>query len=514
MGIGPSSLGDAILFPAPASSYDGDLPGLLWIEEDFSPLPPVGQLSAVQAAEQEKAHRISRGKQRLFPAFFIEAPGGESNSVILYWHGNSCDLGQIYEELDVLSKFLNAHVLAIEFPGYGLAPPLNGSTPEDLAAAASAAALSGGTPDEASLAALKRTASAPRSEKNKMGELINKWSRSAFNFLLWIGFKPANVICFGRSIGTGPASYLAAALAEENIHVGGVVLHAPYITVHKIVQEYASLGTWLITNHWSNASNLEKMGASSCPLLIIHGVDDEVIPTDHGRQLFETYKGEKKDGFFPTDSSHNSYYIIDDLGKPMEVFLKEKSLALAAPSVRATIPAYMRLPPVWQFQPEQFAAAGAAAPSQASTAASATAAARAGVSETALDAQSAAMVQASLGTGVCGKAPEAATRTAQGAPGSVAAAAVHAVERSNSVLGNLIAGATGSKGGQWDVGLSHAPKELEKAEAGGLCAGSTRTSHFSRMIESGIFSRGSLEEIMGEALREVNREEPAETKKA
>lgn len=31
--------------------------------------------------------------------------------------GNSCDLGQIYEELDILSKYLNCHILAIEFPG-------------------------------------------------------------------------------------------------------------------------------------------------------------------------------------------------------------------------------------------------------------------------------------------------------------------------------------------------------------------------------------------------------------
>lgn len=39
-------------------------------------------------------------------------------------------------------------------------------------------------------------------------------------------------LCFS----VGPASCLAASLAEENILVGGVVLHAPYITVHKIVQ--------------------------------------------------------------------------------------------------------------------------------------------------------------------------------------------------------------------------------------------------------------------------------------
>ena len=104
-----------------------------------------------------------------------------------------------------------------------------------------------------------------------MSDTINKWSRSAFNLLIWLGVPASNIICFGRSIGTGqqssssssccccccsccgletdevcvadslavrvagPAAHLAATLHSEGIDVGGVVLHAPYISVHKIV---------------------------------------------------------------------------------------------------------------------------------------------------------------------------------------------------------------------------------------------------------------------------------------
>ncbi|CBZ52810.1 conserved hypothetical protein [Neospora caninum Liverpool] len=497
MGIGSSNLGDAILFPAPAASYDAQLPGLLWIEEDFPPLAPRGSLSPEEAAELEAVHRHSRAHQRLFPAFFISAPGGESQCTILYWHGNSCDLGQIYEELDVLSKFLNAHVLAIEFPGYGLAPPLNGPGPEDLAAAAIGA--EGSSADEA---AVRRTASGL--SKNKMGDLINKWSRSAFNFLAWLGVTPSNVLCFGRSIGTGPASYLAAALAEQNIHVGGVVLHAPYITVHKIVQEYASLGTWLISNHWSNAANLEKMAVASCPLLIVHGLDDEVIPTSHGRRLFETYQSEKKEGFFPADSSHNRYYIIDDLGKPMEAFLRDKSLVTGAPAVRVEIPAYVRAPPQWQLQSQR---AGVAPLVCEADSASFVADAAISALPSSPASPEAAEAREALAE-FASPAREAALQAAQGGSAVVAATA-HAVDRSNSALGNLIASATGSKGGQWNVGISHPPRASEASEEkrrDGAGGAEGNAPHFSQMIESGIFSRGSLEEIMGEALREVNRD--------
>ncbi|EPR62673.1 hydrolase [Toxoplasma gondii GT1] len=493
MGISSSNLGDAILFPAPASSYATQLPGLLWIEEDFKPKVPRGSLSAEAVAEQEAAHRQERAKQRLFPAFFIEAPGGESQCTILYWHGNSCDLGQIYEEMDVLSKFLNAHVLAIEFPGYGLAPPLNGPGPEDLAAAAIRAESSGE-------AAPRRTTSGLA--KNQMGELINKWSRSAFNFLIWLGVAPASVICFGRSIGTGPASYLAAALAEENIHVGGVVLHAPYITVHKIVQEYASLGTWLISNHWSNAANLEKMGAASCPLLIVHGLDDEVIPTNHGRRLFEAYKSEKKEGFFPADSSHNSYYIIDDLGKPMETFLQDKSLAANAPAVRVSIPAYVREAPVWQLQTLE--ASGASPAAEAASATSAASAALSSLPSSPVSPERLAEAKEALEDSQS-PATEAVVEASRGGP-AVVAATTHAVDRSNSALGNLIATATGSKGGQRDVALTHGQRERDENAQKDSEDGLAATRRFSHILESGLFSKGSLDEIRGEALREVTRD--------
>ena len=83
--------------------------------------------------------------------------------------------------MEVLSGFLECHCLAIEFPGYGLAAPAN-------PAAAAATSIPAGNNIRARVS---------------MSDTINKWSRAAFNFLTWVGVPPSNIICFGRSIGTG-----------------------------------------------------------------------------------------------------------------------------------------------------------------------------------------------------------------------------------------------------------------------------------------------------------------------
>ncbi|XP_026193966.1 alpha/beta hydrolase domain-containing protein 17B-like [Cyclospora cayetanensis] len=344
MGASTSSIGDTILFPAPEPSYDESLPGLLWIEDDFPSRPPIASVASRAIELQLRKDSHSRG--RCFPAFFVAPPNGAGKYVLLYWHGNSCDLGHIKEELEVLSGYLNCHCLAIEFPGYGLAAPA--------------------TPPTASAAAAAR---ANRKSRVSISETINKWSRAAFNFLVWMGAPPTNIICFGRSIGTGPAAHLAATLLAEGIKVGGVVLHAPYISVHKIVAEYTALGTWLIDDHWDNAGSLQQM-APDTPLLIIHGEDDEIIPTAHGRCLLDGYEGHHvKHGFFPSDSSHNAYYVIDDLGKPIQTFLAEAARGRSTSVFEISIPPFMTERPSLDARPAVTTAARGAAEAAAAAAA-------------------------------------------------------------------------------------------------------------------------------------------------
>ena len=47
---------------------------------------------------------------------------GGSQKLLLYFHGNAEDLGLAWEILDHLRSSLKIHVLAMEYPGYGIYP--------------------------------------------------------------------------------------------------------------------------------------------------------------------------------------------------------------------------------------------------------------------------------------------------------------------------------------------------------------------------------------------------------
>ena len=89
------------------------------------------------------------------------------------------------------------------------------------------------------------------------------------------GFKPEDIIVVGFSIGTGPAVELAATKP-----VGGLVLQAPYLSAPRIVTKVRLLPI-------DPFPNLKRIGDIKCPLVVIHGTDDSIIPFAHGKELFD-----------------------------------------------------------------------------------------------------------------------------------------------------------------------------------------------------------------------------------
>merc|ERR1719310_1142623 len=43
------------------------------------------------------------------------------------------------------------------------------------------------------------------------------------------------------------------------------------------------------------------------PLLVVHGEDDKVIPSSHGRALYEGSPSRRKAGFFPPNLGHDDW---------------------------------------------------------------------------------------------------------------------------------------------------------------------------------------------------------------
>lgn len=107
----------------------------------------------------------------------------------MYFHGNGEDIFLGYELLDHLRYNLKINVVAVEYPGYGLYK---------------------GNPSE---------------------EVILEDSQLVMEFLIKkLKIPPENIIIMGRSIGSGPATYVAS-----KYKVGSLVLISAFTSLRAVV---------------------------------------------------------------------------------------------------------------------------------------------------------------------------------------------------------------------------------------------------------------------------------------
>lgn len=256
-----NTVGNQVLFPAPDPCYDTDLMGLIW----------------------DTHARTNELRPFLYIPLSLDDPTRKVPT-ILYLHANACDVGGMERELRDISRICGVHVLAVEYPGYGVY----------------------------------------NSEDQKIittAEGINAAAEHAVELLISQGVLPEQIILFGRSIGTGPAAYLARLFAARGWTPGGLILQSPYVSIHRIISEYFRLGTWLVDNHWDNKSNIEKLG-ENIPILIIHGELDEIIPVSQGKELYSSCPSKRKHIVCPRTASHNEWGIMQDILKPVRDFVK------------------------------------------------------------------------------------------------------------------------------------------------------------------------------------------------
>jgi fermentation-respiration switch protein FrsA (DUF1100 family) len=114
-------------------------------------------------------------------------------------------------------------------------------------------------------------------------------AETAYSHLLEArGYKPANIMIYGRSVGTGVAVELASRHTPKVL-----VLESPYTSLGALANEklpffFPSLYLRFQFN------NLKKIGTISCPVVLLHGTKDELVPPAHSQKLMKAIKGEKK----------------------------------------------------------------------------------------------------------------------------------------------------------------------------------------------------------------------------
>jgi abhydrolase domain-containing protein 17 len=110
---------------------------------------------------------------------------------------------------------------------------------------------------------------------------------AAYKFLRFDLHVPSqNIVLYGRSLGSGPSCYLASGTAQSTDPslggpVGGVILHAPFLSVYRIVIDTGC------TVYGDKFPNIDYAPMIKSPLILVHGTADQIVPFNHSERLFE-----------------------------------------------------------------------------------------------------------------------------------------------------------------------------------------------------------------------------------
>jgi alpha-beta hydrolase superfamily lysophospholipase len=97
-------------------------------------------------------------------------------------------------------------------------------------------------------------------------------------------FAKDSIIIYGKSLGSGIASYLASVKDCKRL-----MLEAPYYSIDALAAHYAPIYpvSWMCKYHFPTSEYFEKVDA---PITIFHGTDDEVIPYKQSKRLIKIAK--------------------------------------------------------------------------------------------------------------------------------------------------------------------------------------------------------------------------------
>eukprot|EP01119_Soliformovum_irregulare_P014383 TRINITY_DN3933_c1_g1_i2.p1 TRINITY_DN3933_c1_g1~~TRINITY_DN3933_c1_g1_i2.p1 ORF type:complete len:503 (+),score=134.41 TRINITY_DN3933_c1_g1_i2:58-1566(+) len=239
-----TQISSEVFKPSEQSSYDSSFRHLRWLEDS---------------------------NEKRVPIAFYEWKGfgGEpALFTLLYSHGNIEDMGEIVSWMETLRDVLHVNVVTYDYSGYGL------------------------------------NREQKPSEKHCYEEI-----NIVFNYLVSVKKIPSDrIILMGRSVGTGPTIHLAAnfawAIAGRKVQsltrglgrkvkkaqatvgdfngLAGVILQSPMTSVLDLRQD---LGSALVPDMFENSKKISKI---RCPIFIVHGTNDEIIPVRHSQRLSKT----------------------------------------------------------------------------------------------------------------------------------------------------------------------------------------------------------------------------------
>ncbi|MCL1921979.1 MAG: alpha/beta hydrolase [Kiritimatiellaeota bacterium] len=192
------------------------------------------------------------------PIAALWIPNAATNRVILYSHGNGEDIGDFAGFYGLFAE-AGLSLLVYDYPGYGL---------------------SAGKPTE---------------------QGAYDTAEAAYRFLAErCAVAPSDIIALGRSIGSGPACYLA-----EKYPVGGLVIESGFTSAPRVVTRIRILP-------FDPFPNIRRIPNIPCPKLFIHGTVDGTVPFAHAKAMLAAAR-EPKAHLWVEGAGHDD--ILDALGE-------------------------------------------------------------------------------------------------------------------------------------------------------------------------------------------------------
>jgi len=218
---------------------------------------------------------LHNSEHEVIPAFFIDR---DARYTLLFSHGNAEDLGMIIQYFREVSHILEVNIFAYEYTGYGMST----GEPHEMAVYADVEA--------------------------------------AFKYLRdIIGVPWDEVVLYGRSLGSGPSIHLASRTA-----VRAMVLQSPLLSIFRIAFQSR------FTLPGDMFANVDKIGQVKCPVYVVHGTKDEIVPFWHGEDLVRNCsKGVAHQPYWVENGGHNNLEVVarqaffDNLAKFLQALDKE-----------------------------------------------------------------------------------------------------------------------------------------------------------------------------------------------
>mmetsp|Transcript_6304 Transcript_6304/g.9274 ORF Transcript_6304/g.9274 Transcript_6304/m.9274 type:complete len:483 (+) Transcript_6304:27-1475(+) len=186
-------------------------------------------------------------------AWLLLQPHSKEEKVptIIFFHGNAGNIGIRLPNAQQMYSLLKANILMVDYRAYGDSD----------------------------------TAKKPSEKGLKLD------SEAALNFAInHPNVDPSQIFIYGQSLGGAAAFHIAEYAQKNDIHLAGLIVENTFLSIPRMVDvifpflSSPFLKELLLRNKWDSETIATKV---KVPILYIVGEKDEIVPTSHGKELYE-----------------------------------------------------------------------------------------------------------------------------------------------------------------------------------------------------------------------------------